>query len=641
METMKSELNLMVKLTTDLLTDIADELGASCSLDAREIARRTTSEGPSFLTKRLPALGKALDKCLSKPNTQMDYTGFKLRAGYPEFLGFLFKRVFDRTGRSLCDVDPNVIGHIRQILYLWYKYELPYTPSQEETIEKGFLDTEAALPDEVPKCPVIQGARDLIGRVMSGFSYEAITPRHGPGAVATRERVWEKYRFKRLYQNLERFFPFTEWFIPTLSYLVDRPGYRKTDRSSPLEYLTVCETGTARAVFVPKDSRGPRLISCEPLEYQWIQQGVAAEVIRCINGHPYTSGRVNFTDQRINRVYALMGSMGAGWVTLDMKDASDRVTKKLVERLFGGSVVCQYLLSCRTDCTVLPSGQTVALKKFAPMGSALCFPVESLVFFALAVNVIVHHVGVPLKDALNRVKVYGDDLVCSSEDYAAIMQYFPHVGLAFNEAKCCTDGSFRESCGLDAFSGVDVTPVKIRTRLVDQQDAQTVASAVSYGNVLDQRGYWRAAQSLRDWLAAAGGYASTIPYLLHEDKAVAYLVHRTHFSKYVNLRKAPVRWNLRFWTQETLGVVVQGLAVKRVMPGWERLFANIANNPPRSLVPFRNRDVGHTSAVLSHCPSTVIRQQLRWTADREHAVGWRTVMFPLRRRVTLIRRWCA
>jgi hypothetical protein len=619
MDTKNSELDFAVELTVDLLADIADAVGFNASRDALTVRHRCASEGFAFLTKTLPALGKAFDCALSKPNTPMTYPGFRTQDGFPRFLGDLFKLVFDQTGKSLSDAAPSVVRHVRQILYLWYKYELPYTQEQEIALEKRFLETDAALPAELPECPVLQGARDLIARVVADFSYQAVSPRHGPGSVATREQPWEKWRFTRLYQSIERFFPFTEWFVPSVAFLC-----RSRD---PLRNLEILEGGTARAVFVPKDSRGPRLISCEPLEYQWIQQGIASELVYCINKHEYTSGRVNFTHQEVNRRHALMGSMGAGWVTLDMADASDRVSTVLVERLFANTHVLDYLLCSRSPCTVLPSGQPVRMNKFAPMGSALCFPVESLVFFALAVNVLVHHLGYPLDKACARVKVYGDDIIVGREDYAALMQYFPYVGLSFNEKKCCTSGSFRESCGMDAFSGEDVTPVKFRTRFRRRRDSAALVSWVEYSNILDFRGYYRTAQFIEDELWNARCYeAPDIPVLEHGHMPVPCLAFRRHAS---SIRRPALkaknnyRWNEKFQRLEFRGVCVRGLTVNREIPGWQRLFASIAKALPRQFPPFRN-----VLATPLGVADTLGKEELEPGS------------FPVRRRVTLIRRWC-
>jgi hypothetical protein len=626
METKNSELDLMVGITADLLADIAAAVGFNVSRDVREVRRRCASEGASFLTKTLPALGKAFDNALSKSDTRMNYPGFKAREGYSEFLSDLFVLVFDRTGRSLSDACPSAVMYIRQILYLWYKYELPYTPEQEASILDAFCETDAQLPSSVIDCPVIQGARNVIARVVSGFSREAVSPRHGPGAVATKEEAWEKWRFKRLYRPIEQVFPFAEWYVPSVSYL--------SRSKDPLRHLSVHGHGTARAVFVPKDSRGPRLISCEPLEYQWIQQGVAAELIFCINSHEYTSGRVNFTHQDVNRRFARYGSMGAGWVTLDMAEASDRVSTLLVERLFANTHVLEYLLCCRTQCTVLPDGRRVQLNKFAPMGSALCFPVESLVFFALAVSVLVNHLGHGLSEALSRVKVYGDDLILHREDYAAVMQYFPYVGLKFNDKKCCTGGSFRESCGLDAFKGEDVTPVKIRTRLGDRRDSNSLVSWVEYSNALDFRGYYRVARTIERHLWELGHLdRGFIPTLEHSHPAVSFLAFRRHdgsLHRPALKHKNCFRWSDKLHRLEFLGVCVSGLSVKRELPSWDRLFAGIAKHEPRRATPYRNLPQWDSRSDQS-------KTSQDWMIGPMQSS---VVTFPVRRRVTLMRRWC-
>lgn len=624
-----SELEFQLQLTAALLTDIADYYGQSSHVarDARTVRRRVASEGVSFLTKTLPALGKALDRAISTSDGCMNYPGFTSRSGYPDFLGWLFKRLFDHTGHALCDADPIVVKHVRQICYQWYKYELPYTQEQERTLEESFIATDATLPDKIPDCPIIMGSRALVARVVSGFVKEQIQPRHGPGAVATRERAWEKWRFKRLFIQIERIFPFAEWYIPCLSYLA---GYDELigpkDPFAPrtwLDNLEVLEHGTARAVFVPKDSRGPRLISCEPLEYQWIQQGIAAELIRCINECELTSGRVNFTHQSVNRNYALSGSRFGNWVTLDMKDASDRVSVKLVQALFANTHVLDYLLCSRTSSTVLPSGRKVELRKFAPMGSALCFPVESLVFFALAVNVLVHHNGHSLSEACSRIKVYGDDIICSLEDYEAVCQYFPYVGLMFNPGKCCTGGGFRESCGMDAFRGENVTPVKFRTRWNRQRRAESLASWIEYSNMLDLRGYYGAAMFVQHEIDSSWRELG-LPTYAHTDKPCDHLAWRRTCGSLPDINDSTrYRWNDKLQRREALRWQIEGVRETKSLRPWERLFANLAKSEPRVGSPKRN---------------VSFPVERKWYEDVEVATSVTT--FPVRRRVTLTRRWC-
>jgi hypothetical protein len=161
-------------------------------------------------------------------------------------------------------------------------------------------------------------------------------------------------------------------------------GKEIIDRVQWYRGLERLPAGTAKVVLVPKDSRGPRLISAEPLEYQWIQQGVGRSIVAHLEAHHLTKGRVNFTHQEVNRRLAQESSATLELATLDLKDASDRVSLELVRRVFKNTPeLVRALEAIRTDATLLPDGRVQSLKKFAPMGSAVCFPVEAFVFWAI------------------------------------------------------------------------------------------------------------------------------------------------------------------------------------------------------------------------------------------------------------------
>lgn len=494
-------------LYINLVRDIADRFSAphkESRRDIEEIRHRVHREGLSFLTKALPRLGKALDRALSQ-GIPFAPPGFSKRPGctIPKFLGWLFELVFDSSGREKPDSEPKAVKALRELVYLLYKLEIPFTEEQADTVCKQFSLTDAELPPIVED-EVIRHARNFITNIFGSFDPTDISPRHGPGAVATGEKNHEKHVFKRLYAAIEQQYPFTEYFVWSLSHVFDRPDY--------LASLKPEDTGTAKVVLVPKDSRGPRLISCEPLEYQWIQQGLGNAIRQTIEKSPWTQGRVNFTSQEINRRLALEGSLTQKWVTLDMKEASDRVSLDLVRTLFAHVPrLLDCMIAARTPRTRLPNGDIVHMKKFAPMGSNLCFPVEAIVFHALAVGCLVnaefHNISRVksgyawlayrslMKRMARRVYVYGDDIICRDTDNATLQQYFPKVGLMFNSDKCCTHGSFRESCGMDAYKGVDVTPLRVKRVICrrPQQDAKTYCSYVAFSNAMWERGHRRVA----------------------------------------------------------------------------------------------------------------------------------------------------
>lgn len=522
--------------------DVAD----SCSIshrestrDAEEIRHRVGHEGIRFLTYTLNTqIGKPLERALTGlGHASFPYLQKRRGSRIPKLFGGLLCKVFEDPVRgpehetdlrdsSRCyvrkDVTPEMIAAIRALRqlsqFLW-KLEIPYTEDQATQVALDFVSVDNALPDLDSLSKSMEDTLETSARFVSDifdgnidrirasrycddlgrFDIYDLRPKHGPGAVATGEQTHEKHVFRRLYSQIERVYPFAEYFSYSMSAVVDT--YHNW------EHLETYESGTAKVVLVPKDSRGPRLISCEPLEYQWIQQGLGNKVRSFLEAQHLTRGHVNFTDQSVNRHLALVGSRMSNhtsnstdeqWVTLDMKEASDRVSLALVERLFAGCPrVLEALKATRTDRTRLPNGSVHIMRKFAPMGSNLCFPIESLVFYVLAVASIMHMYKVSRREARRSVYVYGDDIIVSRKYHASLLQYFPTVGLMFNRDKCCTGGLFRESCGCDAFAGVDVTPLRLKKVWSRRTlDPEAAPAFVSLGNEVAKRGYRRTAETL-------------------------------------------------------------------------------------------------------------------------------------------------
>jgi len=553
------------RLHERLIADVADSYASPAikQESTRDIAvmrRRVRSEGLSFLTKALPKLAKELDRALSQ-GTKFAPRGFvtKPRSTNPKFLGWLFDLVFSDSGEELSSASPRAIRDLRQCLYFLYKLAVPYNEDQEQAMLLGFREVDSGLPDSIPSDDVICHARNFITNVFGLFCPYDIIPKHGPGSVATGEKNHEKHRFSRLYSSIEMEYPFSEYFHFSLGHLCDNPEHMGS--------LSSQTEGTAKVVLVPKDSRGPRIISAEPLEYQWIQGGLGGKISSHLEKHRLTAGHVNFTDQSINQRLAILGSTSKKWVTLDMKDASDRVPLALVKELFRD---CPSLLRCliaaRTPNTRLPNGDVVAMKKFAPMGSNLCFPIESVVFFALGVGLYLRtrlarkpYVAIQhqhryysklMWQATRRLFVYGDDIISLREDYPELLQYFPKVGLMFNTDKCCTQGSFRESCGVDAYKGVDVTPLRLKRLWMTGRNKApaTLCSYVAFSNAAYARGYLRVASDTSDAVSSVLGPLPVLPERALDLKSrtgceygvLAFVRHYSH----ANIDTT--RWQVRF-----------------------------------------------------------------------------------------------
>ena len=445
--------------------------------------------GLSFLTQGLPSIGKALDR-FHATNAWNSPDGFDSTVEpvistdnrKETFSSLLTIPVFlSQAIRKALEGNPTAVDCVRQLSYVFYKLEVPY----DEGVRGQFLDQFVSTDHELglfdfdsgpaSRSALIKSMRSLICQILSNEDPLDIIPSHGGGATACRTPNYEKYHKLRYYQKLDDVFSYDEFFFFSPTHLIDE--YEKLENSPSMD-------PQARVCLVPKDSRGPRIISCEPAELLYIQQGLMKRLYKILENHPLTRGQLNFTDQTINQNLARIGSLTGAFATMDLADASDRVSLELIERVFPPNWF-RALEACRSETTLLPDGRVVKLNKFAPMGSSCCFPVEALVFWACAVAAIRSELG---QYGTACAYVYGDDIIIDSHLTGIVTGALESIGLKVNRDKTFSEGPFRESCGGDYYLGVDVTPVRLRKRLGTSLTSIEV-TAEFINNLINKFGY--------------------------------------------------------------------------------------------------------------------------------------------------------
>lgn len=562
-------LGLYKNVFEDLATMYPNHRSTLCR-DYETLQSRVLAEGVSFLTKTLPSLGKAFDLALDT-GSLTPHPSFKRAKGRrnPAFLRGLFSELFDELG-NLVGSSPAVVKTIRQICYLVYKMEFPFSTLDERRAIQRFKENEESLDDQVLPSDV-SSEQELLAQVLQDFDPVDILPRHGPGSVSTGEKLDKKWAFARLYSGIHRVYPYYDYFMVGRAELLDRvKWYRALQR---------LDVGIASVVLVPKDSRGPRIISKEPLEYQWIQQGLAKALTRHLSTNRFTRGRVNFHEQDTNKTLALESSRNRAYCTIDMKDASDLVSVKLVESLIPQELI-KYFMAVRSHATTLPNGEVMTLKKYAPMGSAVCFPVEALIFWCISVVAVARHFGWTHSEVADNVYIYGDDIIVPTVCFDAVVQHLEAFGLVVNRQKCCVNGSFRESCGTDAFDGVDVTPLKMSTVWSsDPRSWGCLASYSAYANSLAERGYYAAAAYVRLQLRRSVG---RLPYGTR--RAGYPCISVDTLSDAVNSNEKAgfrVQWSTRFQTYRVRVRVLQPVTLSTTLDGWPRLLRHVCGQAGR------------------------------------------------------------
>lgn len=220
---------------------------------------------------------------------------------------------------------------------------------------------------------------------------------------------------------------------------------------------------TSIVLFVPKDSRGPRVISKEPLIGLRGQMSFFDFTTELLQRK--TEGRINFTNQEVNQELARESSVTKSKVTMDLRDASDSVLHRLVRSVFRNSPIFRHFLSLRSTHTRLQTREgykVLELKKLAGMGSGLTFPTMALLIHLSVTTAVMRATGIDFQSVSRQVYVYGDDLIVPTCWYGHAIEGLYLSCLQVNKDKSFVTGNFRESCGKDYYCGYDVTVARLR-----------------------------------------------------------------------------------------------------------------------------------------------------------------------------------
>jgi hypothetical protein len=545
---------------------IYDDATAKCiaanpfrKFDLKTINLRVEKEGLSFLTITLPAFNKDFERSLEQGFIELSHSFMafsKARmfsALIPSFLRGITVQLFDKdTGRLLDDVRNNPMRYstyveaIRQICLSFKKIEIPCTSLRTYKAVSNFVTTEQDLSSfKVPDAEVLyfrETSRQIWDPIVSNIILETLEPKHGPGQTAEHISGNQKYNWQFWYERLDTFFP----SLPN-GYSISAAGEGEWDQ---LQFISPEHEVACKVTPVPKTQKGPRIIAMEPCCMQYAQQAVRAALYERIELGDLVRGHVNFTDQTINQRLAMKSSLDRSMATLDLSDASDRVYHELAISMFDSHPDLRDLISaCRSTHALLPGGQKVGpLVKFASMGNALCFPVEAMYFYTICVASLLMVTGRPVNranvlDACSMVYVYGDDIIVPREYAISIRDSLQKYNCKVNFDKSFWSGNFRESCGVDAFGGMEVTPTYIRSLLpTNRRQAQEIISIVASANLFYKKGYWRTSFYLFERIEKILG---PLPYVSETSPVLG----RNSFLGYRSFG----RWNVKFQRREVSG----------------------------------------------------------------------------------------
>ena len=489
-----------------LWKSIAEESAMRCRIsatnDIKTVVGRFECEGLSFLTITLPSFGKDFQKSLDQGIVDRNsYQGFSWRAGLPRFLGGFLDLIFDRnSGVLLSEPDIDAILAVRQLTLIFSKVLLPCSDVREKDAMDGYVQCDREVKENDALLDSLDFKefkrmstllfRDLFLKIDRKIYNDELIPKHGPGATADKLRGNSKYRQCVWTDRLERYFHSGDYLFPNARYF----GAHFED----VTYLEPGEELPVRVISVPKTQKTPRIIAVEPTAMQYAQQAVLEQFVHGIE-NSFLSQFIGFESQEPNQLLARSASYNGALATLDLSEASDRVSNQLVRTMMldfphlHGAVE-----ACRSRRADVPGHGVIRLAKYASMGSALCFPVEAMVFLTLVFLGIEKELNTHFTSSAQierfagQVRIYGDDIVVPTDTVHSVVLSLEHFGARVGESKSFWIGKFRESCGKDYYDGFDVSIVKVRRMFPStRKHVPEVISLVSLRNQLYFAGYWQ------------------------------------------------------------------------------------------------------------------------------------------------------
>lgn len=379
---------------------------------------------------------------------------------------------FSRTG------DTRLLIYIQS--FLAFGKRIPTLGDQDAKRTTAFHQW-LAIEDELSKQKVdkqlVASLKLVMGCLLHTFKHTPL-PHHGSGAIAQKGVLSPLQKHQTIGPSR---------VTDVLSTLVENGRLRRINimPDSHAPRITIPGDIQARVEFVPKDLTKLRSICCEPGMLQWGQQSVLHAFEDLFKQSRYVRMFVRLDDQSYNRLSAQYGSLSRRVDTLDLSSASDRLSWRLVSSIFPDYVL--NLLAGTRSMTATCDGLVFNLHKFAPMGSGVCFPVQTLVYLCICLhsyNEVMYGTGFSSRREVYRllnsfekggshyvssgfepIRCYGDDIIVDCRATDRVISNLTAAGFAVNTSKSFTGTHpFRESCGGYYFNGSDVSPFSLKLK---------------------------------------------------------------------------------------------------------------------------------------------------------------------------------
>lgn len=571
-----------------------------------------SDENRLLAIKSLCLLGKSIEKSLITPALLEVPSYFPLHENsvLPKFLYSLLSEVFYDSGlrrysgnvkdHHLRDDGAEIAKDAASAVFVLRQVTLAFSKAQDLPCDTEPVDELIAFRDRVtaeipltvryPQDPLgmrirataqrllrvvlnKHGAESFVGdpEMVAPLAQWVDNPfgRHGPGAVVGEEIGFDKWDFN----------PPPHMADIAVGTHDGEPLYLKYEES-----LTSFENvDCALVTLVPKDFRGRRIICIEPKERMFAQRGLMEVLYDLVHTNRLTSYAIDFRDQSKSQRFI----QKRGISTIDLKDASDRVSLDLVKCLFPRSVT-NLLLKYRSPYLLFNAAMPDKEGDwYAPhvyryttaftMGNALCFPIETLVFWSLSLATMIECSSLRIREGALMfimdqpgawtihtfrkhfpIRVFGDDIAVPSRFYSDVCETLREAGLSVNVNKSCCETPVRESCGAWNYAGTDVRIT--RFAFAQLKDTQSWISWRANADELNGNGFKFAATQVCEHL---------VEFHPRTVSSMSLLGHIRTTEGY--------RWNKDLQRVEVCLPTLREKGRRLSLPGYKGFYAHVTN----------------------------------------------------------------
>lgn len=331
------------------------------------------------------------------------------------------------------------VSCIHQIALLHWKYEVPMPPNFDGM--KARLSRSGSPRDSA----LIEMMRSFLRRMGAAPTINELRGMTGSGSTA------------------DKVLPHDRWLFKTTPRTLSPSLYEVNSHLSNATVVDSCRYGICRAASVAKNRKSARYVASEPNTYMFAQlalmRALDRELLRLFGC------RTPLWEPDRHRVFLRSPFMA----TIDLSDASDMVSRRLCAAVLPEDWR-QLLFAARSSFVRFPDGSLLPLRTFAPMGNGFCFRVLTLMVATICAV-----------SCDKQWSVYGDDIICHRRDYDHLRHQLASAGLVVNTAKSCSS-QYIESCGLELYRGVDITPWHPHSLMTHGDRVIDLAAAVIAGD---------------------------------------------------------------------------------------------------------------------------------------------------------------